>query len=308
MEAVFRLFVLLIGVSHGLETFCDGRQDGARCYGALGGTLVLKLMDDASAIYKYQWLNKTRGILSARKNKIVHNMIETRSTFTPNNGIFRISNLSMTDAGEYALEIFDSQGYKVVHQTQQFTIEAPVSSVLLVSECLSQGEIRASCSSEGGDSPQYSWTLDGRTLTHTQLLSGNNDTNNITLKQDVSGRLVCSVRNHISGISACGFIYINCTLPNGTYIPHWAIKAINNRCIEPTTSPNWINTDDQSLLLYDVLAAVVILISIGIVIYFVWKKNQFKTAEGSAVPEMMENLNTSVLHLNRHPNVDSYPL
>ncbi|KAK2904103.1 hypothetical protein Q8A73_010760 [Channa argus] len=52
---------------------------------------------------------------------------------------------------------------------------APMSSVLLVSECMSQGEMRVSCSSEGGDSPQYSWTLDGHTLTDAELLSGNNE-------------------------------------------------------------------------------------------------------------------------------------
>ncbi|XP_019222221.1 uncharacterized protein LOC109204804 isoform X2 [Oreochromis niloticus] len=87
---------------------------------------------------------------------------------------------------------------------------ASVSSVLLVSECLSQGEMRVSCSSEGGDSPQYSWTLDGRTLTDAELFSGNNESNIITLKQHVSGYLACSVRNNISNvfnkerISTCG--------------------------------------------------------------------------------------------------------
>ncbi|XP_067373779.1 uncharacterized protein [Channa argus] len=119
---------------------------------------------------------------------------------------------------------------------------APVSSVLLVSECLSQGEIRVSCSSEGGDSPQYSWTLDGHTLTDAELLSGNNETNSITLKQQVSGNLVCSVRNHVSSVSKeektpdCGFIFINCT-SNGTQISQWVFKANNTLCIEPTTNP-----------------------------------------------------------------------
>ena len=80
-------------------------------------------------------------------------------------------------------------------------LSAPVSSVLLDSECLSQREMRGSCSSEGGDSPQYSWTLDGHTLKDDQLLSGNKETKNITLKQDVSGLLVCSVRNHVSNVS-----------------------------------------------------------------------------------------------------------
>lgn len=74
----------------------------------------------------------------------------------------------------------------------------PLSSVLLLFECLSQGELRVSCSAEGGDSPRYSWTLDGHALTEAQLLSGNNETNNITLSKSVSGRLVCSVSNDIS--------------------------------------------------------------------------------------------------------------
>ena len=86
---------------------------------------------------------------------------------------------------------------------------APVSSVRLASECLSQGEKRVSCSSEGGDSLQYSWTLDGRSLTDTELLSVNTETNSITLKQHVSGAVACSVRNNISSnnkeeISNCG--------------------------------------------------------------------------------------------------------
>ncbi|GLD67297.1 uncharacterized protein AKAME5_001865200 [Lates japonicus] len=125
-------------------------------------------------------------------------------------------------------------------QTLQLFIQAPVSSVLLVSECLSQGGTRVSCSSEGGDSPQYSWTLDGHTLTDAELLSGNHETNNIILKQDVSGCLVCSVRNHVSSVSRgewISCIFINCTLSNGTHISQWVSAATNTLCIEPTTAP-----------------------------------------------------------------------
>lgn len=82
-----------------------------------------------------------------------------------------------------------------------FFLSAPVSSVLLVSECLSQGERRVSCSSLEGDRQQYNWTLDGHTLKDTELLAGNHETDNITLKQHVSGLLVCSVRNHVSHVS-----------------------------------------------------------------------------------------------------------
>ncbi|KAM7389698.1 hypothetical protein PAMP_023661 [Pampus punctatissimus] len=118
---------------------------------------------------------------------------------------------------------------------------APVSSVLLVPECLSQGNTGVSCSSEVGDSLQYNWTLNGNTLTDAQLLSGNKDTNNITLKQGVSGLLVCSVNNKVNSISTelnistCEFI--NCTLSNGTNISQWVFSATNTLCIDPTTTP-----------------------------------------------------------------------
>ncbi|XP_067455225.1 uncharacterized protein [Thunnus thynnus] len=179
-------------------------------------------------------------------------------------------------------------------------LSAPVSSVLLDSECLSQGEMRVSCSSEGGDSPQYSWTLDGHTLTDTQLLSGNNETNNITLKQDVSGRLVCSVRNHISNvskekkISTCGFIFINCTLPDGTNISQWVFSANNTLCIDPTTTPTMItdtttSSVDNSLLVCGLRAAVVLSLLVGIAIYFAWKKKKYNKVETSTRPRIKDH-------------------
>ncbi|XP_049898219.1 pregnancy-specific glycoprotein 22 isoform X10 [Epinephelus moara] len=227
----------------GVETSCDGRQNGAQCYGALGGTVVLRLMDSASERSGYKWSTKTTTILSVRKNLIVSNVIENRSSFTPSDGTFRISNLSWNDSSEYKLTIYDSNGQKSEERTLQLTIQAPVSSVLLVSECLSQGEMRVSCSSEGGDSLQYSWTLNGHTLTDAELLSGNTETTNITLKQHVSGQLVCSVRNNVNSVSKeitisdCGFIFINCILPNATHISQWVFAANNTLCIEPTTAP-----------------------------------------------------------------------
>ncbi|XP_042269972.1 hepatocyte cell adhesion molecule-like [Thunnus maccoyii] len=201
-STVITFLSLYFSIFPGIETLCDGRQDGAQCYGALGGTVVLQLMDNASEIFRYQWYkNKTLKILDGRKDKIVYNLMKDRSVFTPSNGTFRINDLIRTDRAEYTLQIFDSNGHVSEQRTLQLSIQAPVSSVLLDSECLSQGEMRVSCSSEGGDSPQYSWTLDGHTLTDAQLLSGNNETNIITLKQDVSGLLVCSVRNHVSNVS-----------------------------------------------------------------------------------------------------------
>ncbi|XP_073343328.1 uncharacterized protein [Pagrus major] len=224
----------------GVETYCDGREDGAQCYGALGGTVVLQLMDSASEMHRYQWFKNKTVILNGRKNLIVSNLLESRSSFTPSDGTFRIDNLSGTDDGEYTLESFDSRGRQLDPQILQLIIEAPVSSVLLVSECLSQGEMRVSCSSEGGDSPQYSWTLDGHALTDAQLLSGNKDSNNIILRQDVSGQLVCSVSNYISRMSTCGFRFTDCSLSNGMHLSQRVLVTSQTQCTDSATAPTMI--------------------------------------------------------------------
>ncbi|KAL3972928.1 KRAB domain-containing zinc finger protein [Sarotherodon galilaeus] len=199
MKAAVGLLVLLVGVSYSVETYCDARQDGAQCFGTLEGSVDIQLMDSTSELPRYQLLKNSLKMLDVKNDQV--NMIGNRSIFIASNGTFRLNNLSRTDSGNYSLKTYDSDGRSSGVQTLQLFIQAPVSSVLLVSECLSQGERRVSCSSEGGDSPQYSWTLDGRTLTDAELFSVNTKTNIITLKQHVSGHLVCSVRNNISNVS-----------------------------------------------------------------------------------------------------------
>ncbi|XP_026048427.1 hepatocyte cell adhesion molecule-like isoform X1 [Astatotilapia calliptera] len=275
MEAVLGLMVILLGVPHvpGVETHCDGRQDGAQCYGALGGTVDIQLMDNTSEISRYKVLNNSLKILDVRKNKIISNTIEHRYLF-PSNGTFRINNLSRSDSGNYTLQTFDSDGRSSGERTLQLFIQAPVSSVLLVSKCLSQGEMRVSCFSEGGDSPQYSWTLDGRTLTDAELLSGDNETNIMTLKQHVSGTLVCSVRNNVSNvskekkISTCGFIFINCTTVNGTMISGWVHKASNTLCVEPA------QIFKGNLPLIGVLTTLIIFLLVGIAVICAQRKKK----------------------------------
>uniref|UniRef100_A0A096MCB7 Uncharacterized protein n=1 Tax=Poecilia formosa TaxID=48698 RepID=A0A096MCB7_POEFO len=62
----------------------------------------------------------------------------------------------------------------------------------------------------------------------------------IVLRQNISGHLVCSVRNQVSNsskemnLAGCGFI--NCT-SNGTQIAKWVYKENNTLCVEPTTVP-----------------------------------------------------------------------
>ncbi|XP_033989794.1 uncharacterized protein LOC117485384 isoform X3 [Trematomus bernacchii] len=298
MQAVIGLLVMMLGASYGLETYCDGRQDGAQCFGPLGGTVVLQLMDRASERERYKLYkssDKTTLILTVINNKIFNNAIKSRSLFNLSDGTFRVNNLSRTDSDEYPFEIRDNKGIKE-NRALRLTIQAPVSSVRLASECLSQGEKRVSCSSGGGDSPQYSWTLDGRSLTDTELLSVNTETNSITLKQHVSGAVACSVRNNVSRF--CGFTFIKCT-SNETQISQWVFAANNMLCVEPTAPPTTISDSstvaDHSLLVCGVRAAVVVFALIGIAFYFAWKNKDYKKAEGSAYRPEREHQDESVV-------------
>ena len=106
-----------------METHCDGRQDGAQCYGALGGTVVLQLMDNASEIPGYYLLKERNKILHGRNNIIIFNNIENRSVFTPSNGTFMINNLSRTDGGEYGLILLHSGGFQTRTQTLHLFIQ-----------------------------------------------------------------------------------------------------------------------------------------------------------------------------------------
>eukprot|EP00063_Salmo_salar_P093145 XP_014067980.1 PREDICTED: uncharacterized protein LOC106611878 isoform X2 [Salmo salar] len=231
---------------YGLETSCDARQNGSQCYGALGGTVYLQLMTDATIYDELSFYKGSTGaeteILKMKKDiwVIRDNPIKDRVHFFINNGTFRLNNTRSTDSGEYRLETFNSEGKSSGIRGLKLFIEAPVSSPELSSECLSHGEMRVSCSSEG-DGPQYSWTLDGQTLRDTEASPGD-ETNTITLKKGLSGDLTCTVRNHISSdtvskrISHCpGLIYVNCTLSNETKVSEWVNATGNTLCVEPTT-------------------------------------------------------------------------
>eukprot|EP00063_Salmo_salar_P080652 XP_014055487.1 PREDICTED: uncharacterized protein LOC106604897 [Salmo salar] len=247
MKALFGLLVMLAAVSHGMERPCDAREDGAQCYGALGGTVYLQLINVVSGVpdilLKTESNDTAKVILKIRNRTPeivkIHKSIETRAHFFINNGTFRIDNTERNDSAEYRLETFNLDGKALGTRRLQLFIEAPVSSPQLSSQCLTHGEMRVSCSSEG-DGPQYSWTLDGHTHRDTEASPGGK-TNTVTLKRGQSGDLTCTVKNNINSvtvskiISPCeGIMYVNCT-SNGTKISEWVIATGNTLCIELTT-------------------------------------------------------------------------
>ncbi|XP_043984012.1 carcinoembryonic antigen-related cell adhesion molecule 1-like isoform X3 [Gambusia affinis] len=306
-----------------VKTFCDGRQNGSQCFGVLEGEVEVQLMDNVSEIPRFRWTMNNIVILNWTNEKDIGLKNDDRITFVPSNGSIRINDLRRTDSGECKLEMFDGNRKKTLKTLQLFVI-APVSSVQLVAECLSQGQMKVSCVSQG-DSPQYSWTLDGHTLTDSELFSRNTETNIIVLRQNILGHLVCSVRNPVSNSSKgmnlndCGFIFINCT-SNGTQIAKWVYKENKTLCVERTTVPptteytivgmkTQSNTSPtspsnnhlpwyikpSSWLTLGLRSIVVVLPLIGLCLYFTWKQKKYEKAKSSAIPPTVENPEDSVL-------------
>ncbi|XP_041751308.1 uncharacterized protein LOC121580319 isoform X2 [Coregonus clupeaformis] len=291
MEAVLGLLVISAGVSHGLETSCDARQNRSQCYGALGGTVYLQLITNATGndelIFSKGTIVTKKEIFKMKNDKLVirNRPIEDRVHFFTNNGTFRLNNTRRNDSGKYLIDTFYTNGTFIWTSGLQLFIEAPVSSPQLSSDCLSSGEMRVSCSSEG-DGPQYSWTLDGQTLRDTETSPGD-ETNTITLKKGLSGNLTCTIRNNVSSvavskiISHCpGLTYANCTLTNGTKISEWVNATGSILCVEPTTVVTEAPTSKTSTATEQLgmaagsLAGVVLVLLMLLAVYCVQKKNK----------------------------------
>lgn len=197
----------------------------------------IQLMDNGSTTQRCSWWKKKSVFFDWKDNKVKVNMLKNRSEFHPNTGVFQMRDLSKDDSDSYTLDFFEN-GQLKKKLTHELIIEALVSSVHLKPQCLPKNEINVTCTAEGGDSPEFSWTLDGQHLTDAQLVSKHVENKTIILRNGTKGLLRCSVKNHVSevheelNISTCGYTLINCTF-NGT---HWVNEANNTLCIKQTTT------------------------------------------------------------------------
>ncbi|XP_048119650.1 uncharacterized protein LOC125307639 [Alosa alosa] len=199
MKTVLGLLVLLAASTHGLDSMCNATQNAA-CYGALGGPVYLQLMKNASGhdlSLQLYWGNNKLFIMRKLTPVFTNQSFSVTWQFVPDNGTMIINPAETRDAGTYRVQIIEeATGKSVGDHTVQLIIEAPVSGVDLSISCSANGERSLRCSSNG-DSPQYSWSLDGRPLGEADAdLSSDNQP--LLLRGNVTGQLTCSVRNHVS--------------------------------------------------------------------------------------------------------------
>ncbi|KAK7922795.1 hypothetical protein WMY93_009697 [Mugilogobius chulae] len=236
--------LLLLHITQDAEGFCDARKNDAQCYGALGGTIEIKLMDSGSMTSRCRWAKNNKIIFDWKNNGVLTNELKNRSVFNVITGIIQIQNLTYSDSDSYSLEFPNKEGRQTKKTLHKLIIEAPVSHVLLLPECLSKGEVRATCAPQGGDSLEYSWTLNGQNLTDSDLLYTNR------------------------------YTFINCTL-NGTQKSDWVYEANNSLCLEQTTTVPITSVEHWPILVGILVALLITCIALICVL----KKCKKKTNE-----------------------------
>ncbi|XP_028816427.1 uncharacterized protein LOC114768366 isoform X2 [Denticeps clupeoides] len=189
MKSVVGVLMLITGRSHGLMFTCDARQN-TTCYTALGHPVYLQLINVEQP--QLSFTAGTQRIFNIKKNIITRQNLPPNWQFIISNWTLIINPVERKDTGTYRTESHDEYGKVVGINCLHLFIEAPVSSVTLNIACLPSSERRVTCSSSG-DSPQYSWTLDG-----TPLGEGGTD---VILKEEATGALTCTVTNNVSSVN-----------------------------------------------------------------------------------------------------------
>lgn len=87
----------------------------SQCYGALGGTVFLQLMTDATGLQVNFLLKHPNGTLievfKMKDNKVITKLpFRNRHEFFFNNGTLRINHTERSDSSEYRLKTFDQHG------------------------------------------------------------------------------------------------------------------------------------------------------------------------------------------------------
>uniref|UniRef100_A0A3B4AWW9 Immunoglobulin V-set domain-containing protein n=1 Tax=Periophthalmus magnuspinnatus TaxID=409849 RepID=A0A3B4AWW9_9GOBI len=82
---------------------CDARVNNALCYGALGGTIKIQLMDSGSTTHRCIWKHNDRTVFDWKDNTVKRNEFKNRSVFNSSTGIIQIQNLTKIDNDSYKI-------------------------------------------------------------------------------------------------------------------------------------------------------------------------------------------------------------
>ncbi|XP_077589492.1 uncharacterized protein LOC144207727 [Stigmatopora nigra] len=264
------LILLLLTLSPGGSQPCDATKEEARCYGPLGGEIQIQLV--TSLQMAFTWKRGRYIYISNRNGGVIGDITVPRVSFSPDHGTAKIVQLEKSDAGNYNLLFYNQMGKLQGNRSTQLLIQAPITAVQLISQCLDGGGQSVWCTSDG-DHLQYGWRLNQRDLPAAAYrLPGGK----VTLEPGVSGRLLCSVANELSRqhreVDIVPCVFVNCS-SNGTLLSGWMSQADGAPC-RGAVGEGRRRPSDHSLplVLGGVLSALVMLLAVALAVTYLRKK------------------------------------
>ncbi|XP_063806637.1 uncharacterized protein LOC134988659 isoform X1 [Pseudophryne corroboree] len=123
-------------------------------------------------------------------------------------GNLTLYNVTRENAGDYTVTVTTrSTGATIITANYTLHVQAPLSQAAANFSCFPDGSAKASCWVGEGSDPDYSWSLDGRSV-QGRSISGYSQ---ISLPPPVSVTLRCNVRNKISDTNTS--VVISCPVP-----------------------------------------------------------------------------------------------
>ncbi|XP_062414733.1 uncharacterized protein si:zfos-741a10.3 [Pungitius pungitius] len=118
MDPVILLLVMLAGVSNAFlqagETKCNATQSSSQCSVALGGSVCIQLMTNASGRHLQFKKKLPAGVLnvfSLKRDKVtVHETYRNRTEFLSSSSTLKMTKMARNDSGLYIVDVFDLNG------------------------------------------------------------------------------------------------------------------------------------------------------------------------------------------------------
>lgn len=99
------------------ETKCNTSQTTSLCSAALGGAVYIQMMTNASGYQlqcKKQLPTGSINVFSLKKDKVtIGEPFSGRMQFFINNGTLKFTNVAKNDSGQYSLEVYDPDGFRI---------------------------------------------------------------------------------------------------------------------------------------------------------------------------------------------------
>ncbi|XP_026186288.1 uncharacterized protein LOC113144438 [Mastacembelus armatus] len=142
MEQAVILLLMFAGVTHAVfsvaDVKCNATQNTSQCSVTHGGSVYIQVMTSVSGYIVICNKKSPVGSVTVFKTKngnvTIGDGFRNRTEFFIKNGTLKITNVEMSDSGQYTIELYDSNGLHVRKAIVQLDVQkkAPLMLILII--------------------------------------------------------------------------------------------------------------------------------------------------------------------------------